>query len=234
MRSAEKVTKRMNSSTRRQVLAGAAALFTGFAGCNSSPSSGDTTPTPSRRRTDPPVVIVRNTTNEMIIRSSSSGTSGEDEADGISGTGSGLIVSPSDMADLSFTAIDGIDNAKRFIRNTDFSTETIIYQQVDIEECYTLDLCSVSWSSTEYEIEFGQSLRPANASCAADTMVKAAAFIRIPTALNPDQITGSSTSTGGQCESQTLPNPRTNRSSEPQTANTGSSMTEQSRTSMNK
>lgn len=207
---------RTESLTRRRLLASTTVLCAGLAGCKGSShsknaSSGSTL---ANHRTDPPAVIVRNTTDQLVV--SWDRNDSTDDGNGMHGGSSMVFVtSKSDIDDLSFEPVDGVEKAKQFMQDTDFDSETIYYVQRPVPDCYKLQVCSVSWSETEVDTEFSRVLRPVDVSCIAGMRIGTAVFIRIPGELNPDSITSFSSGSGpGQCDSRSHSRTGASRSSE--------------------
>ncbi len=97
-------------------------------------------------------------------------------------------------ADAVRVVPDGRETVEAFLAATDFETETVYVQSMRVLSCYTVTLCSVSWSGDETEIGYGRKLKPYTAACEADTRVYESRLIRIPATVEG---VGGSTSLGG-------------------------------------
>ena len=95
---------------------------------------------------------------------------------------------------------EGVDRSRieAFLDETDFETETVYLQSVVIEECFRLSLCRVSWTTDKISTDYGRVSRPYDEACTAGNTVYAVWFIRIPDALDADDISSYSSSIGGR------------------------------------
>ena len=203
------------SPSRRRLLRSTAALFgaSALAGCGGSSSStgtarvGPDADPPEDALTDPTHVSLRNPDKERIVRDPESAT---DEPDADSAA-DGMprfdrwrhdLVVDTDRADaLTFADVDGVDEAERFLDETDFASESVYIEERTIEECYELQLCWIRWTESEIETDYARILRDADVACEADATDVVSNLIRIPAALNPDEIRSYGSSSGGRCRS---------------------------------
>jgi hypothetical protein len=173
--------------TRRAALAGAAALLTGLAGCETDTSPDDPTPS-SGTRTDPAHVMLRNPAGEPVV----SVPPDEDPLE--TGTQTperpvhGFVASSDDLEALSFADVEGVERAREFLATTSFDAETVFYEQGRVAECRRRTLCYVSWTPGSIETDYADVLRPATVECSTDADDALTTFIRIPEALDPDRI----------------------------------------------
>jgi len=196
----------MVSRTRRALLQGAAALSLGLAGCSGATSSS-TTVTASNRLTgenavlEPDHVALRTPENAPIVwfddELPESPESTPDDRHRISDAEEGLIADDADAAELRFADVDGTDDARTFVEETDFDTETLVLETTRVPECYRLELCGATWSATDYHTYYGRVLRPADVACSTDAWDRVAHLIRLPAALDPSEITGRGSGTSG-------------------------------------
>lgn len=197
----------MPALPRRRVLAGGAALLTGLAGC--SESTTDTGSAPDERRPenvarDPDTVVLRSSdTADPLAWLPSDGTEsgGSDGSDspGTDALRHRLVASRTEADRVRFADADGAADARRFVAETDFASETLYVERHHVRECYVLRLCYVTWSATEIDTQYGRSYRDADVACEADARDAAVWLIRIPDALDPDEVSsrGSGMSGGG-------------------------------------
>ena len=190
--------------TRRRALRGAAALLAGLSGCNETTGGFSSTATmssdgrPENALTDPERVAVRTDSRDLVAWRDGEKTPEEGDGERRFPT-YGFVASESDRESLRFADVDGAEAAKTFVDETDFETETIYYLQAEVRECYRRELCYVAWADDRIETRFAWRLRDAQAACDADARVLSAWFIRIPEALDPDEITRFSTGSSGGC-----------------------------------
>ena len=97
-------------------------------------------------------------------------------------------------ADTVRVAPDGRETVREFLAATDFETETVYVQSMQVLSCFTVTLCSVSWGSDEVKTDYGRHLKPYTAACEADTRVYESRLIRIPAEIESGSY---STSLGG-------------------------------------
>lgn len=215
----------MVTPTRRALLHGAAAVAVGIAGCQTSSSGTSRSSDPldaENAETDPEHRSLRNGHNAPVAWLSTTETTSPRPTTGreprISERETGLIANSETADRLRFASLDGVDAARAFVDDTDFERETILLEARRIPECYQLELCALTWSSTSYHTYFGRTLRPADVACEVETYDRIALLIRIPDVLDPDQVRshGSGTSIGScwkfrhRLERRRSENPRRN------------------------
>ena len=199
----------MRLYTRRRVLAAAVAAAGGMAGCldstGTSESSGSSTDRPGRTipeqaATDPAVLFRRADADRPPIRLGDDGneTDSPRRRDGHHiGT---KVIDNAATADRLVADSAGSDRTEStdlasFRSETDFERETLYLETRQLRQCYRLSLCYVSWD-TGIETDYGRLLRPYDEPCAVDKRVFESRLIRLPVALDADDINryGSSTS----------------------------------------
>ena len=113
-----------------------------------------------------------------------------------------IIVDDSARADrISVAETVDRDRVESFLGETDFGTETIYIEMGQVEECFRLALCQVSWTPTELSTDYVRETRPYTERCEVDEWVVEARFIRIPDAIDADNVNGYSSSVGtGACD----------------------------------
>lgn len=196
----------MVSRTRRALLQGAAALSLGLAGCSGATSSSTTVTASNRLNADnavlePDHVALRNQDNTRIVwfddELPASPDSTPDDRHRISDAEAGLIADEGDAAELRFADVDGVDDARRFVDETDFDSETLVLETTRVPECYRLELCGATWSESDYHTYYGRVLRPADVACETDAWDRVSHLIRLPAVLDPSEITGRGSGTSG-------------------------------------
>lgn len=77
---------------------------------------------------------------------------------------------------------DGVDTdaVADFLADTDFERESVLLQLIRLKECYTVSLCSVSWSDDGIDTDYGRELRPYDERCRAEAFTYEIRLIRIP------------------------------------------------------
>lgn len=197
---------------RRRVLAGAAALLSGLAGCSESTTDAGSVPDerrPENVARNPETAVLRaGETADPLAWLPPDDATGSGDAGGAdsaasdppAGSRQWAIVGSRNRADrLRFADVDGAADARQFVAATDFDEETIYLDSRTVPECYALELCYVTWSATEIDVQYGRRYRDADVSCRTDATDQTARLIRIPDALDPDAVTGrgSGMSSGG-------------------------------------
>ncbi|WP_202935131.1 hypothetical protein [Halorussus amylolyticus] len=105
-----------------------------------------------------------------------------------SGRRSGFVATEGEAARVWFGDVDGADEARKFVANTDFDAETLYVETRPVGECQTLELCSVTWSDTDIDTQYGGGYRDADVSCDADARVSVSTLIRIPERIDPEHV----------------------------------------------
>lgn len=203
--------------TRRDLLQGAAGLTAALAGCSGLfDGSAESTRTAPREEpdggpasgssTDPATLLIRvDTDRPPLWLSETDGSDGgrptPSERDRWRDT---ILVDDAARADrLAVARVVDRDRVASFIGATDFSAETVYVEMQEVGECFRLDLCYVSWTPTEIATDYTRRSRPYTERCAVDGMVIEARLIRIPDALEADDVTGYAASVGtGGCHSR--------------------------------
>jgi hypothetical protein len=194
--------------TRRRLLRSAAALVGvgAVAGCNGTAESSGTAVAgsdpdpPDDAIADPPSVVLRAPADEPVVREETD-SDGDDESDLRVDEWRHILVADDETAtSVSIADVDGADEAREFLDETDFDAETVYVERHVVGECYDQRLCWIRWTDEQVETSYGRVLRPAEAACSADARVGVIHLIRLPAALDPDEISRFSSSGGsGQC-----------------------------------
>jgi hypothetical protein len=190
---------------------GAAALA-GCGGSGSASSSSRAAPNadpPDDALTDPTHVTLRNPERAPIVsgpESTVGGTNAESDQGADESTPQfdewhHLVVVDADRASsLTFADVDGVDDARRLLEETDFDSESVYVERSVVPECYERRLCWIRWSDSEIETDYARILRDADVACEADAEDVVTNVIRLPVALDPDQISSYGSSSGsGPC-----------------------------------
>lgn len=77
-------------------------------------------------------------------------------------------------------AIDGVEDARSFVSETDFGTESVVIFQREIEECYRRHTQYVEIEPNRFRVQFCRELRDATTPCEAGVREMEAIFLRIP------------------------------------------------------
>jgi len=206
---------RMDSRTRRQVLAAAAVATGGMAGCLGSETSvsrsesstegpGRTVPD-EQATTEPPLLFRRSDTEQPPIRLADTGErEGDSEADdeGVGDHGHHPQYSVIDSASMADRLVDNTTETSgektdlaEFVSSTEFDTETLYLETRQVEQCFRLSLCYISWQDNEIRTDYGRLLRPYDERCSVDTTAFESRLFRLPIALDADEINGYGSST---------------------------------------
>jgi hypothetical protein len=211
--------------TRRGVLLGAAGLLAGLAGCNEDTGDDGTpaqrSPTDLGQPREPSEDSTRDPEQYALRGDDGRGTivwfaedvdrSGDGSADSGTTTDAetipprdrrdeGLITDEAAAATLSFSDVEGSEEARAFVEATDFDSESIYLHQTPLGDCYRLELCSVSWGGEEVSLWYTPVLYDYDVACSAEERDTLATFVRIPAVLDPDQsVDVERSNRGGQC-----------------------------------
>jgi hypothetical protein len=113
-----------------------------------------------------------------------------------------IVVDDSARADR-LSVVDRVDRERveSFLAATEFATETVYVETGAVEECFRLDLCHVSWTPTEVSTDYARRSRPYTERCAVDEWVTETRLIRIPDAIEAEDVDSYSSSVGtGVCD----------------------------------
>jgi hypothetical protein len=99
----------------------------------------------------------------------------------------GLVTDGATAATLSFSDVEGVEEARAFVAATDFDSESLYLHQTPLGDCYRLKLCSVSWGGEAVSLRYVPVLESYDVACSAEERDTLATFVRIPVALDPGQ-----------------------------------------------
>lgn len=182
------------SITRRRLLAaGSAVLFGSLAGCNDTTRDISHPPDrPENVELNPDAVSLRRPDTDApaawYLPEGETPPDATDESLKDVRQQRQLIATPEAANRIRFADVDGHETAREFITETAFDRETLYLQGTRVRECFTLQLCYVTWSATEIDTQYGSYYRDADVACRTDTYDRAAWFIRIPDTLDPTAV----------------------------------------------
>jgi len=198
---------------RRRLLQAATALTAGLAGCNGFSGSTSTSetvaangagPPDSNSATDPPQLVARAGLDEAPIRLGEADDEAED--DDLSRYGSHVVHTVIDSREQAdrLTVADDVDldgDLASFAEETEFDTETLYLETNAIQECFRLELCWISWQPDEVSTDYARTLRDYDEACAVDARILESRLVRLPVALDSDEVNSFGTSMGsGGCD----------------------------------
>jgi hypothetical protein len=205
----------MVPATRRALLHGATGLLTALAGCSgllggsaeqtrTASSEGSAAGPASGSTTDPETLLLRVATDRPPVWLSEPNGEGDGrptprERDRWRDS---IVVDDSARADR-LSVVDRVDRdrVESFLAATEFATETVYVETGAVEECFRLDLCHVSWTPTEISTDYARRSRPYTERCAVDEWVTETRLIRIPDAIEAEDVDSYSSSVGtGVCD----------------------------------
>ncbi|WP_256288621.1 hypothetical protein [Halobellus inordinatus] len=204
-----------SSPTRRRLLRSTAALLGAgaLAGCGghsgasgSSSVSGPGAEPPADALVDPTAVKLRNPELKPVVSTGTETTTKSDDQTEtpIDDWRHTLVGDAETAASLSFADVDGADEAKALLEETDFESQSVYVERHAIGECYERRLCWVRWTEHEIETDYARILRDADVACEADARDVVTYLIRIPVALDPEQVNSYSSGSGsGPCRTPT-------------------------------
>ncbi|GAB3699043.1 hypothetical protein [Halorubrum pallidum] len=191
--------------SRRRFIGSAAATLSApaLSGCGGSGSSSGSTSSddpdaepPDDALRAPPHVTLRGSTTEPNIVMRESTESGTGDSPNERDDWAQYVLSGDDDADaLTFAEVEGVDEARAFLDQTEFDSETVYVERHLVGECYRHRLCWVRWTRREIETDYARVLRDVDVACEADARVAVTNLIRLPVALDSERI--SSYSSGG-------------------------------------
>jgi len=196
----------MPSTTRRRTLQRVATLLAGvgLAGCSGESSSTYPPETTDNVAFDPESHSLRSSDPGPILWAGDRPTTEPgtgDDARRRHWTTRRFVADADDAAAISIADVDGAADAREFLDATDYDAATVYIDQAGIRECFTQDLCHVRWSETEVDTDYARYYRDADVACETDARDVLVTLIRIPEALDPDDVSSYGSSRGsGTCE----------------------------------
>ena len=203
----------MPSLHRRRVLHGAVALLGALAGCSDAPTERDSAAVAGRPENtlyDPETVWLRSSERQRPLvwlpreetrAGDSSGDEETPESPPEDARHSAFVASRSDADRLWVADEEGADAVRRFVAETDFERQTLYVENNEVGACHAPELCSVAWSATEIDTEYARSFRDADVACCTDERDAVAAVIRIPDAIDPEEVNSHGSGWGRGCRS---------------------------------
>lgn len=188
--------------SRRRALQAAGGLLAGLAGCNAEPPStatpGDPGP-PADALTDPPTLSLRNPELGPVV-SHPVETPTPERHEERDFWRTFFVADEETAAGLTFASVEGVETAQQFLEDTNFDGETVFVDQRELGECYERTLCWVRWADHGIETAYARGYRDADVACEAGASDVVATFVRLPVALDPDQMQRfGSSSRSGSC-----------------------------------
>lgn len=83
-----------------------------------------------------------------------------------------------------------------FISATELDTETLYLEFAEVEECFRLELCRITWQPDKVSTDYARQGRPYSERCEVDKRVFEARLIRIPDTIESDSVNSYSRSIG--------------------------------------
>ncbi|WP_135823660.1 hypothetical protein [Halorussus ruber] len=115
-----------------------------------------------------------------------------------------LVADEESADELVFADVEGVERARQFLVDTDFGTETVYVEQTELGECYARELCWVRWTESAIETSYRDGYRDADVACDTGEDDVVALLVRLPVALDSDQIRRFSSNSGsGGCRTHT-------------------------------
>lgn len=199
----------MNRRESLAVVAGAAATLAGCSGFASSSSESSATPAADGQEPDgpksgstgdPEMLLVRTATDRrpLWLADPDAEDGGRPTASRRTREHDSIVVDSQSRADRLSMA-DAVDSQRvdSFLSATDFETETLYLETIQVRACFELVLCKVSWRPDEVSTDYGRHGLPYGTRCRVDEHVFEARLIRLPERLDADEVNGYSSSIGG-------------------------------------
>lgn len=174
-------------SRRRLLAASGGCLSAAFAGCtgfegNESVSGYSSDSGTVESTHDYESLFVRSEDDTPVAYSSEDVADDADENRGPRYLDEIFVVDEDDAAALWFTdatAADDVDDARAFVEETDFESETVVVDQRSIDDCYRRHLLGVRAADGEFRTSYCREIKAATEPCEADTTVVEAIFVRV-------------------------------------------------------
>jgi hypothetical protein len=189
-------------------LAGAAAALAGCSGFGEAGGESSATPAADRGSTgdgpghgstgDPESLLVRTPTEQPPLWLSDDQNEGRPTPDERRHYHDSEVIDTVSLAnnlELAETVDEGRVN--EFLDGTDFQTETLYLETVQVEACFELMLCRIAWGPRKVSTDYGRRTLPWDEPCGADERVFEARLIRIPDSIAADDVNSFSSSVGG-------------------------------------
>ncbi|WP_135854339.1 hypothetical protein [Halorussus salinus] len=203
----------MPSLHRRRVLHGAVALLGALAGCSDATTDRGSSSGASRpenvlydpeavwlRSSDRPRPLVWLPREEARVGDSSGDDSGSSSPPE-DARQSAFVASRADADRLGVADEEGADAVRRFVAETDFERQTLYVENREVGACRAPELCSVAWSASDIHTEYARTFRDADVACRADERDATAVVIRIPDAIDPEEVNSHGSGWGRGCRS---------------------------------
>ncbi|WP_293033694.1 hypothetical protein [Natronococcus sp.] len=198
----------MSSGTpsRRQLLAAGSCLSAVLAGCVSTDESSTT-----HNATDGGEPMASDEYDSLTLRADDDSVvvyprdDSPDETDGNRRRprrNVEFVLSRSAAEDLRIDA-GGIDEARDFLEETDFETESVVVEQRPIEDCYRRHVLGVRAKDDEFRTRYCRTLQSPTTPCEADHTVMEAIFFRIQRGYE-DRPSSRGSSESGSCPESAL------------------------------
>lgn len=179
------------------VLAGCSGMFEGSNESTRTVSEDDSLPTSgATTASDPATVSIRVDTDYRPVWLSNDGN--RPTPDPHTRRLTSEVIDSESKANR-ITVAEGVNRSEidTFLGETDFESETVYLQTVIVKECFQLSLCQISWGAENISTDYGRLSRPYDEFCESDNELYTMWFIRIPEAINDDDISSYSSSAGG-------------------------------------
>lgn len=189
---------------RRRLLKGAVVALAGLAGCSGESSTRSATVGRSRKDAADRVVPDHHSLRHQnvkppvwLVPEDATPTATASDTEHRRYRGRSLVSDASTAERLRFADVDGADEARTFVSETNFGEETLLVHGQSVPACYNLSLCDVSWTDSSVRTSYGQVLRDADDACDADARHGLSMLIRLPVVIEEDDIRSSGSSTSG-------------------------------------
>lgn len=181
--------------SRRRFLQWTVGAASVLAGC----VTDDRSPTPTAGvppTVDHEAVFVRDSSPEPFVTLDDETTSGS-ASDDVSFTREPLLTD-ADADRVSFTrAVDGTDEARAFLDDTDFGRSAVYLAEQRVSACRRLAVSHVTTDRDSFDIEFCSPVRPADVECRVEDTDVVAGFVRFP--FGADELSGYGVGGGTSC-----------------------------------
>jgi hypothetical protein len=202
--------------TRRQALSSGVALLAALAGCNSltdgSQSGGsdgsdgdgsdDGRPRfdrPENVAMDPPTVTLRRPEpRERIVEIADPDQDGDlnrTQRERRRAVQDGFVTGPEAASWVQIDDVEGADDARQFLDETDFESAFVFLDRGSVRQCYEQHLCYVTWDAFELRRTYAEVYRDYDVACRTGEYDSVARFVRLDGNVDPLEIESGGTHT---------------------------------------
>jgi hypothetical protein len=107
----------------------------------------------------------------------------------------GFVTSPGAASLLRIGDVEGANDARRFVAETDFDAQFLFVDRGIVRQCYRRTLCYVTWTEFELRRTYAEVYRDYDVACDTDARDRVARFVRLEGSVDPRRIESGGTHT---------------------------------------